>query len=77
MFHGGAEENEKIHEQGKESIDIVNVDEFKHHDYEEMTWFLNKFFSLQEPIIKQRKKKWRYTLSIKLVIRICVCLLLK
>lgn len=45
MFHGGVKQKELMQDT---SVEILNVDEFKNHDYEEMTWFL-KYFAKKYP----------------------------
>lgn len=45
MFHGGVKQKELMQDP---SVEILNVDEFKNHDYEEMTWFL-KYFAKKYP----------------------------
>lgn len=68
MFHGGVKQMESTSSQ---SLDILNVDEFKHHDYEEMTWFL-KYFAKKYPAITrlysigysvQNRKLWVMEIS--------------
>lgn len=68
MFHGGVKQKESTSSQ---SLDILNVDEFKHHDYEEMTWFL-KYFAKKYPAITrlysigysvQNRKLWVMEIS--------------
>ena len=67
MFHGGVEQKESH----QKSVDILNVDEIKHHDYEEMTWFL-KYFAKKYPDITrlysigysvQNRKLWVMEIS--------------
>lgn len=45
MFHEGVKQKELMQDP---SVKILNVDEFKNHDYEEMTWFL-KYFAKKYP----------------------------
>jgi len=65
MIHGGSQ-NESTHDERKRNVDILNVDEFKHHDYEEMTWFLKYFAQKYSDIARlysigysvQNRKLW-------------------
>ena len=71
MFHGGAEGKDTTHERSKNNIDIANVEEFKHHDYEEMTWFLKYFATKYSNITRlynigysvQNRKLWVMEIS--------------
>lgn len=68
MIHGDAKQNEPTQEP---RVEILNVDEFRHHDYEEMTWFL-KYFAKKYPEITrlysigysvQNRKLWVMEIS--------------
>lgn len=71
MFHGGAKGKDTTHERSKNNIDIANVEEFKHHDYEEMTWFLKYFATKYSNITRlynigysvQNRKLWVMEIS--------------
>lgn len=72
MFHGVKQkESTRDDETARKSVDILNVNEFKHHDYEEMTWFL-KYFAKKYPDITrlysigysvQNRKLWVMEIS--------------
>ena len=71
MIHGGDQKESPHDETRKKNVDILNVDEFKHHDYEEMTWFL-KYFAQKYPDIArlysigysvQNRKLWVMEIS--------------
>lgn len=71
IFQGGKKQKESVHEQSRKSVDILNVDEFKHHDYEEMTWFLKYFAQKYSNITRlysigysvQNRKLWAMEIS--------------
>lgn len=70
IIHGGSQ-NESTHDERKKNVDILNVDEFKHHDYEEMTWFLKYFAQKYSDIARlysigysvQNRKLWVMEIS--------------
>lgn len=71
IFQGGMKQKESVHEQSRKSVDILNVDEFKHHDYEEMTWFLKYLAQKYSNITRlysigysvQNRKLWAMEIS--------------
>ncbi|XP_020624884.1 carboxypeptidase D-like [Orbicella faveolata] len=70
MIHGG-DQKESTHDEKRKSVDILNVNEFKHHDYEEMTWFLKYFAQKYSDIARlysigysvQNRKLWVMEIS--------------
>ena len=70
MFHGGKKKFQE-NDEARKSVDILDVNEFKHHDYEELTWFL-KYFAKKYPDITrlysigysvQNRKLWVMEIS--------------
>ena len=74
MFHGSRESPDENHEAASpktDNVQILDTNEFKHHDYEELTWFL-KYYAKKYPDITnlysigysvQNRKLWAMEIS--------------